>query len=252
MFNDATAFSELSAKLAAYVVEYGGDLQRYVVVPALFDMLGGLAGKHVLDLYCGAGYLSRRLVTLGARVTAVDTSSRLIDIANEVNDRENQSIRYVVVESNDLSALEDGAFDDIVCNMGLMFVRDLPGTVAELARLVKLGGRFVFSVLHPCFYMPSSCWMSDEDSKLLYRIVDNYYAEGWYLPDVPAGVRSRTAKIKHRTLAAYINALSARGFNVRRVAEPKPAHEVTSVKPHLEIFARIPAVLIVEAIFPYI
>lgn len=252
MSNDATAYSELTVQLAAYAAEYGGDLQRYVVVPALFEILGGLTGKHVLDLYCGAGYLSRRLVTLGAQVTAVDTSSRLIDIANEVNDRENQNIRYVVVEPDDLSVLEDGVFDDIVCNMGLMFMRDLPGTVAELARVVKLGGRFVFSVLHPCFYTPGSCWISDEDSKLLYRIVDNYYAEGWYLPDIPAGVRSKTAKIKHRTLAAYINALSARGFNVRRVAEPKPAPEVISVKPQLEIFARIPAVLVVEAIFPYI
>ncbi|MDH7602521.1 MAG: hypothetical protein QHI38_10295, partial [Armatimonadota bacterium] len=137
-------------------------------------------------------------------------------------------------------------------NMGLMFTKDLPGTVAELARLVKLGGRFIFSVLHPCFCMPDACWVSGEDSRPLYRIVDNYFTEGWHVSEMPPGVRGDKVRVRHRTLATYVNALSARGFNVRRITEPKPSHEIVAIRPHLEVFTRIPPVLVIEAIFPYI
>ncbi len=251
MSQDSTTYKELASGLAAYAAESGGDLQRYVVAPAILDMVGPVSGKDVLDLYCGAGYLSRRLATMGANVTAVDTSDRLIGIAGEVDRREEHGIRYAVAEPTDLSVIEDSVFDDIVCNMGLMVTRDLSGTVAELARLVKLGGRFIFSVLHPCFSMPDSCWIPDEDGRLLYKTVDNYFGEAWHLAEVGPGVRGDGAKVKHRTLSAYVNALSARGFNVRRLAEPRPSPDIIAVKPHLEVFVRLPAVLIVEAIFPY-
>ena len=251
MSQDSTTYKELAAGLAAYAAESGGDLQRHVVAPAMLEMIGPVSGKDVLDLYCGAGYLSRRLATMGANVTAVDSSDRLIGIAGEVDKREEHGIRYAVAEPTDLSVIEDSVFDDIVCNMGLMITRDLSGTIAELARLVKLGGRFIFSVLHPCFCMPDACWTSDEDGKLLYKTVDNYFSEAWHLSETGPGVRSDKAKVKHRTLSTYVNALSARGFNVRRLAEPKLSPEVVAVKPQLEIFARLPAVLIVEAVFPY-
>jgi len=251
MSQDSITYKELAAGLAAYAAESGGDLQRHVVAPAMLEMIGPVSGKDVLDLYCGAGYLSRRLATMGANVTAVDSSDRLIGIAGEVDKREEHGIRYAVAEPTDLSVIEDSVFDDIVCNMGLMITRDLSGTIAELARLVKLGGRFIFSVLHPCFCMPDACWTSDEDGKLLYKTVDNYFSEAWHLSETGPGVRSDKAKVKHRTLSTYVNALSARGFNVRRLAEPKLSPEVVAVKPQLEIFARLPAVLIVEAVFPY-
>ena len=155
MTQDSVTFKELAAGLASFAAESGGDLQRHVVAPAIMEMIGPVSGKGILDLYCGAGYLSRRLATMGANVTAIDNSDRLIGIAGEVDKREEHGIRYVVAEPTDLSVIEDSVFDDIVCNMGMMIARDLSGTIAEVARLVKLGGRFVFSILHPCFSMPT-------------------------------------------------------------------------------------------------
>ncbi len=64
-------------------------------------------------------------------------------------------------------------------------------------------------------------------------------------------MRGDREKLKHRSLSTYVNALSARGFNVRRLVEPRPTPEVVALKPQLEVFARLPAVLIVEAVFPY-
>lgn len=249
MSHETPTFEELADGLETFAAE-SGDVQRYIVAPALLEMIGPVTGKDVLDLFCGAGYLSRRLAALGANVTAVDSSDRLVGIAREINRRENERIQYAVAEPTDLSVVEDSSFDDIVCNMGLMVTRDLAGTIAELARLVKLGGRFIFSVAHPCFCMPTACWVRDENGGYLYKTVDSYFAESWWPSELAGGVRSKE-KTKHRTLSRYVNALSARGFNVSRVFEPRPTPDVLAIKPHLAIYDRLPAVMIIEASFPY-
>ncbi len=252
MSQEISTFDDIANDIASYAGEFGGDIQRYIVAPAILDVIGSVHGKQILDLFCGAGYLSRRLSALGANVTAVDSSERLIGIAGEIKDREHDFIHYAVAESTDLSVIEDSTFDDIVCNMGLMLTKDLAGTIAELARLVKLGGRFIFSVLHPCYTMPDACWISNADSKDMYMSVDHYYNENWWTSDLASSIRGGEKKIKHRTLSSYVNALGARGFTVRRIIEPRPTLDVIAQKPHLEVYNRLPIVMIVEAVFPYL
>lgn len=252
MAHESSTFHDFADEIAHFAAESGGDVQRFIVAPAMLEAIGSVAGKHILDLYCGAGYLSRRLAALGAKVTAVDNSDRLIGIANEITQRENDQIRYAVADPTDLSVIEDSSFDEIVCNMGLMVTRDLAGTIAELARLVKLGGRFIFSVLHPCFTMPDACWIKDVDGKDMYKAVDDYFSENWWPSDMMSSIRSGEKRIKHRTLSRYVNSLGARGFTVRRIIEPAPSPDVLVLKPHLDVYARVPVVLIVEAVFPYL
>lgn len=252
MNQDTLNYEEIAQDIASYAADASGDIQRHIVIPAMLDVIGSVQGKDVLDLYCGAGYLSRRLSVLGGKVTAVDRSERLIGIAGEINNREDHSIKYAVADATDLSVVEDSTFDDIICNMGMMTARDLAGTIAELARLVKLGGRFIFSVIHPCFSMPDACWATDEDGKPLYKTVDNYFTENWYPCELITSTRRDGKRIKHRTLSRYVNALAARGFNVRRIVEPRPSRETLILKPHLDIYDRVPVIMIIEAIFPYI
>jgi len=251
MSQDTSTFTEFADATSA-AAGLRGDIQRHVVIPAMLEMIGAVDGKDVLDLHCGAGYLSRRLAALGAQVTAVDASDRLVGIAREINHRESCNIRYAVAEPTDLSVVEDSAFDDIVCNMGLMATRDLAGTVAELARLVKLGGRFVFSVVHPCFFMPDACWVKDDQGRELYRSVDNYFTEGWWMPEAESAYQGEHKKVKHRPMSRYVNALAARGFTIRRMLEPRPSPEALILKPQLDICSRVPMVLVFEAVFPYL
>ena len=247
---DTIGYEDIADDIAEYAGELGGDVQRYIVAPGMLEMIGPVKGKHILELYCGAGYLSRRLAALGANVTAVDSSERLVGIAREINDREHDNIRYAVAEPTDLSVIDDSTFDDIICNMGLMMTRDLSGTIGELARLIKMGGRFIFSVAHPCFCMPDACWAKDPDGRFIYKAVDNYYGENWWSSDMVGAARTNP-RSKHRSISRYINALSSRGFIVRRMSEPRPLADVLILKPQLELFDRLPAVMIVEAVFPY-
>lgn len=243
---------EATKGVADYADYIGGDLQRDIILPAFFNVIGPVKGKKILELYCGAGHVSRRLAALGAEVTSVDTSERLLGIADEINKREHDKINFVVADPTDLSVLEDSYFDEIVCNMGLMVCKELGGIVAEAARLIKLGGRFIFSVLHPCFCTPDSAWVGDDEGHLGYMTVDNYFAESWWNSELATNFRNSRVKIKHRTISRYVNAMGARGFTIRRMIEPKPAPDVVACRPHLEVYERIPIALIVEAIFPYL
>ncbi len=59
------------------------DYRNYYLMPRMLALLGDVADRAVLDLGCGEGGYSRELTRRGARVTGVDASKRLIDIARQ-------------------------------------------------------------------------------------------------------------------------------------------------------------------------
>ena len=60
-------------------------------------------------------------------------------------------IRYLHADVTAPGVLEGQVFDGVVCNYGLTDIDDLDGLLANVARWLRPGGAFVFSLLHPCF-----------------------------------------------------------------------------------------------------
>ena len=54
------------------------------------------------------------------------------------------------------------SFDLVVCNMALMDIKDYAAAIREAARVLKPGGEFVFSILHPCFITAGSGWIKKD------------------------------------------------------------------------------------------
>jgi 2-polyprenyl-3-methyl-5-hydroxy-6-metoxy-1,4-benzoquinol methylase len=130
----------------------GNDFHNQLIEPSQLRLLNPQAGDHVLDIACGNGQFARKLAQLGTRVLATDLSARLVEIAKARTDDE--GIEYRVVDATDaaqLIALGEGRFDAAVCTMALMDMASIEPLATSLARLLKPGGRFVFSVCHPCF-----------------------------------------------------------------------------------------------------
>ncbi len=103
---------------------------------------------------CGNGLYALRLAELGARVTAFDFAAPLIARARARSAAQAGRIAYHVVDATDLAALlalGEGQYDAALCNMALFDMADIAPLAAGLARLLRPGGRFVFSVMHPCF-----------------------------------------------------------------------------------------------------
>ena len=69
----------------------------------LFQLLGDLTGKSVVDLACGEGFYTRRLKARGAsRVLGVDLSQKMVELGQEEEKRRPLGVRYQVGDVKDL------------------------------------------------------------------------------------------------------------------------------------------------------
>jgi ubiquinone/menaquinone biosynthesis C-methylase UbiE len=119
--------------------------------PATFRLLGNLEGLVVLDLACGEGYNTRILAKEGAGVIGVDISEEMIALARQREETEKLGIRYEVMDAANLGNLPSNHFDLVTCFMSLQDIHNFRKAIAEVAKVLREGGRFVFSIPHPCF-----------------------------------------------------------------------------------------------------
>lgn len=184
------------------------------------DGVGGLVppsikGARVLDVACGHGRAARGLARLGAAVVGVDISTRLIARARSIEAAHALGISYCDVDVTALDRWWDGAvFDGAVCEMAVMDIDDLDGTVRAVGAVVRPGGWFVISMVHPCF-------PGNEAGLSSWPPEQSYFHEGrWTSTDHnPDGVRLRVGS-SHRALSTYLNALIDAGFALDRIVEP--------------------------------
>lgn len=135
----------------------GNDFVEVLIWPATERLLEVRPGERVLDVACGNGLTSRRLAAMGAEVVAFDFAEEMIRYAVERTGEPAWRIEYRVLDATDeaaLLALGERRFDSALCNMALFDVAEIRPLFRALARLLRPGGRFVFSVLHPCFNSP--------------------------------------------------------------------------------------------------
>jgi SAM-dependent methyltransferase len=128
--------------------------------------------------------------------------------------------------------------DAVVSSFGLSDIDDLDGALATVGRVLAPGGRFVFSLLHPCFAggrEVSGSWPS----------TGSYYDEGWWAADGALSSLRRQVGANHRTLSTYVNVLRSHGLGIDKIAEPHPASEWSAQRPDA---ARLPVFLVARAV----
>jgi 2-polyprenyl-3-methyl-5-hydroxy-6-metoxy-1,4-benzoquinol methylase len=132
----------------------GNDFVELLTWPATVRLLELQAGEQVLDVACGNGLTSRRLAAMGATVVAIDFSAEMIAHARRRTTEGAHGIEYHVLDATDEAALlvlGERRFDAAICSMALFDMADIRPLMRALVRLLRPGGRFVFSVVHPCF-----------------------------------------------------------------------------------------------------
>src|SRR5262245_54407209 len=111
----------------------------------LFQLLGDVSGKAVLDLACGEGFYTRRLKRHGAvRVVGVDLSPPMIALARAEEERQSLGIAYVNQDATTFEPAEP--FDLVVAAYLLNYARtpeQLRSMAQAVARSLKPGCRFV-------------------------------------------------------------------------------------------------------------
>jgi SAM-dependent methyltransferase len=132
----------------------GNQFQLELIGPAVERLLAVRPEELILDVGCGNGVTSRRLAHLGARIVAVDNSTRFLELARLRSDDLSHRIDYRLVDATDedqLLALGEGRFDALVCNMVLMDMPVIDPLMRAAVQLLAPGGRFVCAVQHPAF-----------------------------------------------------------------------------------------------------
>jgi SAM-dependent methyltransferase len=111
----------------------------------LFDLLGDLAGRSVLDLACGTGFYSRALRRHGApRVLGVDRSERMVELARQEEARDPLGVEYLVHDAEALALGE--TFDVVVAAYLLNYARtreELLAMYRAVHGALKPAGRFL-------------------------------------------------------------------------------------------------------------
>lgn len=225
-----------------------------MIDPALFRLLGDVKGRRVLDAGCGSGYLARLLAAKGAEVVGVDHSAQLLEIARREEKKEPLGVKYLKADLGRLSPLAEAVFDVVVSNVVLQDVVAFDDAFREFHRVLRPGGRLLFSVTHPCFERPvPGMWIREPpDTERIEEwrglLLDRYYdrvALWWGPSGQPPMVGF------HRTLEDYTTALGAAGFLIARMEEPRPGPEaIERMYRQFADYLRVPNFLIVEALQP--
>jgi ubiquinone/menaquinone biosynthesis C-methylase UbiE len=211
-----------------------------LAIQSLITQAREVQGRSLCDLGCGDGHLANYFSEAGATVLGLDISEALLLIAS----KQFPKTAFKQEDAQKLSSIADSRFDILVSNFALMDIPDLQAVYQSVYRVLKRGGRFIFTITHPCFQSPHSETLHEE-GKFLGRAIRQYQQEGSWKSSNSQGIRGRVGAY-HRQLSTYLNGLIQTGFSLVHFAEPLlPAAAYES--PHMQEMLEIPSIFLIEA-----
>jgi SAM-dependent methyltransferase len=192
-----------------------------------------LAGhRRVLDVGCGEGQISRLAVAGGAEVVVgIDPTWNQLVAAR----RRGGGPSFARAGAAGLP-FADQSFDAVVACLVFEHIRDVDRAIADVARVLVPGGRFLFFLNHPLLQTPNSGWIDDQvlDPPEQYWRIGPYLIEDERLEEVEKDV---FIPFIHRPLSRYLNTMAEHGLILERMDEPPPppgfiarAHEYTAAE----------------------
>jgi SAM-dependent methyltransferase len=173
-----------------------------------------VGGARVLELGSGAGQCGRWLVAQGARAVGLELSARQLWHSRRLDGRSGVALPAVQADAGRLPFVA-GSFDVVCSSYGaLPFVADAGAVCAEVARVLRPGGRFVFSVTHPVRW----CFPDDPGEEGL-TAVQSYFDRLPYVEQDEDGVASYVEH--HRTVGDWVRTISGAGLRLVDLVEPE-------------------------------
>ncbi|HEX3623551.1 MAG TPA: class I SAM-dependent methyltransferase [Acidimicrobiales bacterium] len=183
------------------------------IVPMAAAHLDG--ATSVLDVGTGEGQLARVAAAGGAsRVVGVDPSWGQLGEAR----RRAGGPTYLRAEAVALP-FPTAAFDAVLACLVFEHIEGMDQAVAEVGRILRPGGRFLFFLNHPLLQVPGSGWIDDHILEEQYWRIGPYLVEDISLEEVDKDV---FLPFVHRPLSRYVNAMAAAGLHITRMEEPPP------------------------------
>ena len=208
----------------------GTSANDLIEIPQLFELIGDVTGKTILNIGCGAGGHDRKLIELGAKsVLGIDISENMIEEAKKNNTSDN--ISYKVLSMNNLEEI-DMKFDLVISSLAIHYIEDYDALCKKVYNLLNDGGEFIFSHGHP---MDSAVILDNYENNFVvindkkYFLLSDYNNEGkrvshWFVDGV---------ETYHRNMSHLVNGLIDAGFRIERLNESYASDEAIKIKPKL-------------------
>jgi ubiquinone/menaquinone biosynthesis C-methylase UbiE len=236
--------------------EEGDTWHRLLIEPAFERVIGDVGGLRVLEIACGNGRLARRMARNGAKVTAVDASEGMILHARKREVADPTGTEYHLADAAGLGTLADGSFDLVVAGMALMDIADARGALLEAGRALRVGGRLVASLIHPCFDTgeENSCWVVERYAyeMRVFRKVGRYrelfeHSAAWRVGGREDPQARMETPYYHHPLSWYFRALKAADLAVTAFEEPEPTEKFIEESPQGAYLREVPLHCVIEA-----
>ncbi|MCW5589191.1 MAG: class I SAM-dependent methyltransferase [Legionellales bacterium] len=203
-----TADYDLIAKSYIQTVD-AKPIHIYYERPNLLSLLpANLENLNILDLGCGSGWYTETLLNQGAKVTAIDNCEEMVTFTRK---RVKSQARCIQADlSKPLLDLDDNSFDILVAPLVIHYIENWYSLFAELNRVLKPGGQFIFSTHQP------------QAEGFLFNL------ESYYTKQILTDTWDNIGEVKwyHHTLEELINALCDNHFIIEKLLEPQPLAEM--------------------------
>jgi len=239
----------------------GYDRSRDLInSPAFFKMLPEISNLKGLDIGCGEGHNSRIAARKGAKLDAIDISKVFIKYAKETEEQEPLGINYQVASAIKLP-FPDNNFDFAIATMSLMDVADNEKAIMEAYRVIKPGGFFQFSIIHPFVSNSDYRWIKNEEGRKIGFVIKDYFKrlngelEEWIFGAAPKDITEKMRKFRiprfSRTLSEWLNLLIQKGFILEEFCEPYADEDILKKHPKEYDSRIIPYFLIIRCRKPF-
>jgi ubiquinone/menaquinone biosynthesis C-methylase UbiE len=173
------------------------------------DLFGDVAGTEMLELGCGGGQCTVALANRGANITGLDLSTEQLEYARDLAAEHDVDLELLQGTVTDLGMFDDDSFDVAFNAFVFQWVDDLGACFAETHRVLRPGGRFVFSMPHP-FYE-----ITDPET---HTVEESYFDTGEQVTEYEEMDIDQVTY--RRTVSDVYNAVRETGFEVTEMLEP--------------------------------
>lgn len=212
------SWSQYSEKESESFGDEGDFSRQFILTDTIFDLLGNIKGKKVLDAGCGTGYLSRKLAQKGALVTGVEPAEGLSQFCFKKEQKQKLGIEYLQKDLSKLTGF-DQKFDVIISNMVFMDIPDYKKAIKNCIKALKKSGIFVFSISHPAFPGSDSDWQKQGFVK-----ITNYFD--------PQPTKERFGFTFERPISEYVNFAIDSECILEKIVEPRLSNKVLKKYPN--------------------
>ena len=199
--------SEMYSK---YAKEYDAVVKNniynaYLERPSLQALMGDVKSLDVLDLGCGSGIYAEYLIQQGSKkITCIDFSANMIELVkNKLGDRVSAYVQDLTVG---LPKEKSNSADIIICPLVLHYIEDISTLFREVHRVLKVGGKMVFSTHHP--FADFEC-----------STTGNYYERELITQDWDTIGKPVSVTFYRRSLTELLNAVTMNGLVITELSE---------------------------------